>query len=190
MLLRGGFEGIARSLLEVLTRYLFELGINLRYLDMDPKARVPNYLERSKVPSTPKDFEIVSQKLKTLQEEADHVGISELLLPDKSWTTLRAMCKELNCMNHHSTVYRATSHVPHGGAHGMRQSILELVGYQLRPDYELPGKLLTALTYFRWVAEIGCKVFPHLESRFPFGSTWGNDIQAIQHEMEKVIKQA
>ena len=174
----------------VLTRYLFELGINLRYLDMDPKARVPKYLKRSKVPSTPEDFEIASQKLKALQEEKDYVGISELLLPDRSWTTLKAMCQELNCMEHYSTIYRGASHVAHGGAHSMHLSILELVGYAPRLDYEMPGILLTAITYFGWVAEIGRKVFPHLESRFKFGSTWGDDMEALEQEVKEAIKQA
>ena len=80
---------------------------------MDPKARVPKYLECSNVPSTPEDFEVASQKLKALQEEDDYVGISELLLPGRSWTTLKAMCQELNCMEHYSTIYRGASHVAH-----------------------------------------------------------------------------
>lgn len=175
---------------KVLTRYLFELGINLRYLDMDPKARVPKYLERSNVPSTPENFEVASQKLKALQEEDDYVGISELLLPDRSWTTLRAMCQELNCMEHYSTIYRSASHVAHGGAYSMHLSILEIVGYAPRLDYEMPGILLTAITYFGWVAEIGCKVFPHLESKFKFGSTWGDDMEALEQEVKEAIKQA
>ena len=175
---------------DVLTRYLFELGVKLRYLDMDPKTRVPKYLELSNVPSTPEDLEITRQELKTLQEEEDHASVSELLLPDRPWTRLRVMCQELNCMDHYSTIYRAASHVAHGGAFGIGQSMLELVGYAPRPDYVMPGILLTAITYFGWVAEIGCKVFPHLESRFKFGSTWRDNMEALEQDVKEGIQQA
>ena len=55
---------------------------------------------------------------------------------------------------------------------------------------KMPGILLTAITYFRWVAEISCKVFPHLESRFKFGSKWGDDMEALEQEVKEAIKQA
>ena len=164
---------------EVLTRYLFELGINLRYLDMDPKAMVPKYLESSKVPSTPEDYEIARQELKALKEEEDPVVISKRLLPGRSWKDLKTMCEELNCLDDYWTMYRGTSHVAHAGAHGMHLSISCLLGYAPRPDFEMPGILLTAITYFGWVAEIGCKVFPHLESRFKPSSRWKNDMEAL-----------
>ena len=174
----------------VLTRYLFELGVNLRYLDIDPTGRVPDYLKHSGILSTSKEFETKSLELKLLREEMDLVGISKLLLPPQSWKRLNKMCLELECMDHYSTFYRTASQVAHGGAHSLPQTMLGLLGYQGRTGFELPGALLTALIYFRWVADISSKIFPVLESRFPFGSNWNSAIEAIGEEVLKQAKRA
>ena len=100
---------------------------------------------------------------------------------------MKEMCKDLNCLNHYWTMYGASSEVAHGGAYAIDSTMLELIGYQQRPDWELPRDLLTALTYFGWIAEISRKVFPSLEPRFQFSSAWGDQIEALQ---EQIMEQA
>ena len=177
---------------EVLTRYLFEQAVNVRYLAKDPEGRVLCYLKHYKVPLTPEERDETAQELELIRgkgEEGDYAGVSKSLLPNRSWKLLSEMCEDLNCLDHYWTMYRASSEVAHGGAHEMGSTMLEMLDYKQRPDYQLPSVLLTALTYFGWVAEISRKVFPSLESSFQFNSAWGNEINVLQEQvMEQVSK--
>ena len=59
----------ANGLLEpalVLTRHLFELAVNVRYLAKEPKVRVPLYLKHSKIPLTPEERDKTAQELELL----------------------------------------------------------------------------------------------------------------------------
>ncbi|MCE2463309.1 MAG: hypothetical protein J4F46_05265 [Dehalococcoidia bacterium] len=180
----------ANGLLEpalVLTRHLFELAVNVRYLANDPMVMVPLYLKHSKIPLTPEERDKTAQELEYLWkkwEEGDYAGVSKSLLPNKPWKPLKEMCKDLNCLNHYWTMYRASSEVAHGGAYEIDSTMLELIGYQQRPDWELPKDLLSALTYFGWVAEISRKVFPSLESRIQISSAWGDEIDALKQQIK------
>ena len=171
----------------VLSRHLFELAVNTRYLDKDAKTRIPLYLKHSRVRSTHEEAVEIDQELQPLRAEEDHGAISGLLIPGKSWQSLATMCEELGCLEHYRTMYRSSSELAHGGAHGMAIEIMTLSGRRQRPNYELSGVLLTALIYYGWVVEISCKVFPHLKKSFQFDATWGDNIKVLQ---DQVIEEA
>ena len=167
----------------VLSRHLFELAVNIRYLEKDAKIRVPLYLKHSSVSSTLEEAVEIDQELQPLKAEEDHGAISELLIPGRSWRPMAAMCEELGCLDHYRTMYRSASELAHGGAHRMAKEIMELSGRQQRPNYELPSVLLTALIYYGWVVEISCKIFPHLKGSFQFDATWGDSIKILEDQV-------
>lgn len=167
----------------VLSRHLFELAVNIRYLQKDAETRVPLYLEHSRVSSTLEEVVEIYQKLQPLREQEDHVAISELLVAGKPWRTMKEMCEEIDCLDDYLTMYRSASEVAHGGAHGMALEMLQLFGNQQRPDYELPAVLLSVLIYYGWVVEISCKVFPCLKDSFQFDDTWVDNIRTLRGQV-------
>ena len=167
----------------VLRRHLFELAVNIKYLHQDPETRVPIYLEHYRVMTSLDEVDEIDQELQRLREQEDHVGISKLLIPGRSWETLKGMCDALGCLDDYFTMYRGASELAHGGGHGVGLEMLELLGKQQRPDYELPGVLLSALIHYGWVIDTSCKVFPYLTASFQLGASWDDDIKALQAQV-------
>ncbi len=171
----------------VLTRYLFELAVTVRYLAKNPKERVPSYLEYYGALQIAEDQDEALERAKVYWEQQDFVGASKELLPGKSWKSCWAMCKEIGCLDHFYTMYRATSEVAHSGAHQMSSTMLELMGIQTMKPFNIPVTLFTAIDYFRWVAVTSAQVFPNLGVELPFGSTWGERIGKLEQEVREVV---
>ena len=172
----------------VLVRYLFELAINLMYLDKDMDNRVPKYLEHSRAALNLEHVEDVESQLDELWEKGDHAGVAKLLLPSTAWKPLKQMCEDMGLLDHYYTMYRLASEAAHGGAHGMATELSEHKDIEQRPQWEVPGALVTALTYYRWVVEVTCKALPDLAANYQFGATWGDRIQTIQDHLSQQIK--
>ena len=167
----------------VVSRYLFELAVSIRYLDKDVEARVPCYLEHNRCPSSADETAEIGQQIQQLRAQGNYVAISKLLVAGNSWQKMKAMCEELECLDHYYTMYRSASELAHSGAHGIALELMDLSGRQQRPDFELSKVLLTALIYYGWVVEISCKVFPDLKERFPFDGIWGDNIKILQDQV-------
>ena len=172
----------------VLTRHLFELAVNIRYLDADSEVRVPLYLEHCGARLSPDEQDKIVRRARTLWEQGDFNAVSELLIPKGSWKPLKEMCIEIGCLNHYLTMYRLASESTHGGAHELALTTLELTGRQKRPDWQFPAVLLAAVIYFKWVAEISRKVLPSLESSFQFDSIWGETIRDLEEQVRKQVR--
>ena len=149
----------------VLHRYIFELAVNIMYISKDVENRLPEYLKHSRFPSGIEDVEEVDENLRNLQEQEDYSAITELLLPGRSWNNLE-MCEEVGCLDLYQTMYRATSEVAHGGAHGMSIDMLVLIRQETRPGYQFPAILLGATEYYDWVVQVSCNVFLYIEDGF------------------------
>ena len=130
---------------EVLCRHLFELAVNIRYLNIDPVSRVPVYLEHYRVRASSEKRDETDAKLQSLREQEDHVEISKLLIPGKSWVTLEYMCGELGWLGQYKTIYRGSSEMAHGGARAIGLEIPALVSKQPMLQYAVSFALLRKL---------------------------------------------
>ena len=195
--LRRAFDGLeairlvtANQLHEpavVLTRYLFELAVTLRYLAKSPEERVPSYVGYYRALEVAEGQDKALEKARRFMEQQDYVGASKELLPGKPWKSCWAMCKEIGCLDHFYTMYRATSEVAHSGAHQMGSDMLELMGIQTMKPFHIPVTLFTAIDYFRWVAQTSTQVLSHLGGHLPFDSTWGERIGELEQEVREIV---
>lgn len=167
----------------VLCRHLFELGVNVKYLNNDPDTRVPKYLQHGMVVADAKEREEVDRRLQDLREKGDNAGVSKLLVPGTSWQNLKEMCTELDCLDHYSTMYRSASQLAHAGAQGLGREILALIDKPLMAETEMPGVLLTAVTYYQWVLEVCNQVFPGRMLGFNFDPSWTERYDGLVEEV-------
>jgi hypothetical protein len=130
----------------------------------------------------------VESQLDEMWEKGDHAGIAILLLPGTAWKPLKQMCEDVGLLDHYYTMYRMASEAAHGGAHGMATELLEHMGIEQRPQWEVSGALVTALIYYGWVVEVDCKALPDLAANYQFGATWGDRIQTIQNRLSQQIR--
>ncbi|MDE2780647.1 MAG: DUF5677 domain-containing protein [Chloroflexota bacterium] len=172
----------------VLLRYTFELAVNLRYLQLDIVDRLPKYLEHSGILESVEEYSDIGQQVQLLNEQADYVGLSKLLIPGSSWEKLRKMCEEIGCLDHYFTMYRSSSELAHSGAHGLGVEILELMGRQPMPDYEPPGILVSALVYYSWVVEIACETLPYLSRDIGLNDDWEREFNLLQSDISKAAR--
>ena len=172
----------------VLSRHLFELGVNLRYLKNDPVTRVPTYLRHYRVPVSAHGSNEKDKTLRSLRDQEDHVAISKLLVAGVSWVRLKEMCTELDCLDQYETMYRGASELAHAGALGLGQEMVALVSGQPRPEHEMPSILLTALIYHHWVVEVCCEVFPYLTPDFQFDPPWFEKYGELEKEVLEATK--
>ena len=115
---------------EALCRHLFELAVNIRYLNIDPASRVPVYLEHYRVRVSSERRDETDAKLQSLKAQENHVEISKLLIPGRSWVTLKGMCGELGCLGEYETIYRGSSEIAHGGARTIGLEMRAMVSEQ------------------------------------------------------------
>ncbi|MDE2939145.1 MAG: DUF5677 domain-containing protein [Chloroflexota bacterium] len=167
----------------VLCRYTFELAVNLRYLQLNVDERLPKYLEHSGIMESVEKYSDIKQRAELFSEQEDYVGLSKLLIPDRSWKNLRSMCEEIGCLDLYFTMYRGSSELAHSGAHGMGTEILELMGRQPMPDYEPPGIIVSALVYYCWVVEISCETLPYLSRDIGVNDDWVREFNLLQSDI-------
>ena len=171
---------------EVLVRYLFELAVRLRFMEASPEDRVPDFLSHSHL-ADPADNDIDHQ-IRALHEQGNYVAASELMLPRRPWGNLRAMCEELELLDHYETVYRLSSEHAHGGGHGMALDSLVAYGLDRVPNWEPPGILHTAITYYVWIVDINLRAFPYLASGFSLDADWKDRLKVFEGCIESMLR--
>ena len=171
---------------EVLVRHLFELAVRLRFIEASPEDRIPEFLRHSNL-ANPTDSDI-NHQIEALQEQGNYAAASELMLPRRPWGDLRKMCEELELSDHYETVYRLSSEHAHGGGHGMALDLLVAYGLGRVPDWELPGILHTAITYYAWIIDVNLTVFPHLTSAFSLNADWKDRMRAFEGDIESALR--
>lgn len=122
---------------DVLVRYLFELSLNLLYMNDHPES-VAEYLAYSR------DDE----------------------LPKGQWKHVKTMCEELNLMGYYETVYRITSDTAHAGPSSMRFEGTRLSGWTRMDRALLTRALTSGLTFYTWVVAINADEFPEVADAF------------------------
>ena len=172
---------------EVLCRHLFELAVNIRYLNIDPVSRVRVYLEHYRVRASSEERYETDAKLQSLREQEDHVEISKLLIPGRSWVTLKNMCDELGWLGEYETIYRGSSEMAHGGARAIGLEILALVSEQPMLQYVVSFALLKALIYYFWVEEVCCEAFPRMALDLKRDPLRFEQCSELQEELSEAI---
>jgi len=142
---------------EILTRSLFELAVNLAYIDEDVSVRLPEYLKHGKVPTTREEVE-------KLKEEMGNSGQLEArkIVPKNTWETLRSMCCDLGLdwLDEYETFFRFVSILTHADAFTLGENYKRLLEKQLPSDSEKATVLVTALDFHLRVASVTARVFP------------------------------
>ncbi len=169
---------------EVLVRYLFELGVRLRYMEASPGDRVPDFL-RHIHPTDPADSDLNDQ-IRDQLEHGNYEDAMKSMVPGQGWRDFRKMCEEFKLLNDYWTVYRVSSERTHGGGLGMANDLLVALGLYQVPDSKAPGILYTAIHYYTWVVDINLKAFPHRASGFSLSADWKDRLQAFGHSVESM----
>ena len=173
---------------ETLCRHLFELAVNIRYLNIDPVSRVPVYLEHYRVRASSEWRDETDAKLQSLREQENHAKISNLLIPGRSWATLKGMCGELGCVGEYETIYRGSSEMAHGGARTIRLEMAALLSEQPMLQYVVSNALLKALVYHFWVEGVCCEVFPGMGLDIRQNPLRFEQCIELQKELSEAIK--
>ena len=173
---------------ETLCRHLFELAVNIRYLNIDPVNRVPDYLEHYHIRASPEWRDETAAKLQSLREQENHAEISNLLIPRRSWRILKDMCGELGCLGQYETIYRGSSEMAHGGARTIGLEMAALVSEQPMLQYVVSNALLKALTYHFWVEGVCCEVFPGMALDIKRNPLWLKQRNELEEELSEAIK--
>ena len=173
---------------ETLCRHLFELAVNIRYLNIDPVSRVPVYLEHYQIRASSEWRDETDAKLQSLREQENHAEISKLLIPGRSWRTLKEMCGELGCLGQYETIYRGSSEMAHGGGRTIGLEMEALVSEQPMLQYVVSNALLKALIYHFWVEDVCCEVFPGMALDIKRNPLWFKQCIELQEELSEAIK--
>jgi len=151
MLLVKGYRDSA----DVLTRSLFEVAVNVSYIDKDVEKRLPEYLRHGGFPLSKEDAKQIEGRLR--QKPPPQV---KDMVPGQAWRKLSAMCDELGWSQEYYTFYRLVSTVDHAGSFTLGTSYLKLLKREQPSDWEKSAVLVTALCFYLRVAEVAAKVFP------------------------------
>jgi len=141
----------------ILTRSLFELAVNLAYIDKDVLARLPHYLKHGGIPLT-------SEEAGKLQEELATGGQPQVkdIVPGQAWKHLKDMCVDLNTnwLKEYDTFYRYASIPTHAGSFTLGKNYIQLLKQEPPSDRDKADVLTTALDLHLRLAVVAARVFP------------------------------
>ena len=137
----------------ILVRSLFELAVNLAYIDKDTAQRLNKYLRHGCIPLNDEQAERLQQEI---EEEL------EPKVPRGSWKPLRDMCADLgpDWLKEYDTFYRYVSVPTHAGAFTLARDFVWLLEGHLPSARERTVCLITASAFHLRVAEIAARTFP------------------------------
>lgn len=142
----------------ILTRWLFELAVNLSYIAKDVAARLPEYLRHGGIPLT-------SEEAEKRQEELQKGSQPEVkdIVPGQTWRRLKDMCCDLGSdwLREYETFYRYASVPTHAGAFTLGENYQHLLEQRLPSDSDKATVLLTASDFHLRIAQIAAKTFPN-----------------------------
>ena len=141
----------------VLTRSLFELAVNLAYIDENVAMRLPEYLKHGGMATTSEEAEERRKEIK----KGDRSTVTNVV-PGQAWKRLSGMCKDLgpDWLSYYQTFYRFASVPTHAGSFTLGRSYLQLLEQQPPTDHDKATTLVTALAFHLSVAEVAAKTFP------------------------------
>jgi hypothetical protein len=151
MLLDKGYVDSAH----VLARSLFEIALNMAYIEKDVEQRLPEYLKHGGFPLSEEDAEQLEQKLS--EESLEEV---RGMVPERAWRSIREMCCDLGWSGEYGTFYRYLSVVEHGGSFRLMTNFLKLLEREPVPQWERASVLLYAVCLYLRVSEVAAKVSP------------------------------
>ena len=142
---------------EILTRSLFELAVNLAYIDKDVSGRLSEYLKHGKVPTTREEV----KKLKEEMERSEQLEAREIV-PKRTWRSIKLMCCDLGLdwLDEYETFFRYVSVPTHAGAFTLGENYIRLLEGQPLSDSKKATALVTALDFHLRVAGVTARVFP------------------------------
>jgi len=141
----------------ILTRSLFELAVNLAYIEKDANGRLTQYLRHGGIPLTHEEAEQLQQEIEQNPQPAV-LGI----VPARAWKKLQKMCKDLGdgWVREYEMFYRYSSVPTHAGAFTLGKTLIQLLQQSPPTAQQRAMVLITALALHLRVGEIGAKTFP------------------------------
>lgn len=137
----------------ILMRSLFEIAVNLAFIERDKDPLSNEYLRHGRVPLTAEEVEEMEQAIK-----AD----AEAPVPRSSWRSPKSMCSQLGngWIREYDAHYAYASVVTHAGSFTLGQQLSDLIAGTESDEATKTRILVTALTYHLRVAEIVAREFP------------------------------
>ena len=137
----------------ILMRSLFELAVNLAFIERDKEPLVDEYLRHGHVPLTVEEAAEI--------EQAIRAG-AKTPVPHSSWRSPRSMCLELGngWVGEYDALYAYASVMTHAGSFTFGQQLIDLIAGNKPDDATKTRILVTALTYHLRIAEIVAREFP------------------------------
>ena len=151
MLLDKGYVESAH----VLARSLFEIAVNLAYIEKDAEQRLPEYLKHGSFPLSEEDADQLEKKL----SEESLEGVRGIV-PGRGWRSTREMCCDLGWSGEYGTFYRYLSVIGHAGSFRLMTNFLKLLEREPVQQWERVSVLLYAVSLYLRVSEVAAKVFP------------------------------
>lgn len=143
----------------ILTRSLFELGVNLSYISKDIKKRLAKYLRHGGVLLTNEEVEQAKAQLERL--ESGRMDVKDIV-PKGAWKHLKEMCCDLGSgrLKEYEIFYRYASVPTHTGAFTLGETLTRLLTGGSLPDREQTAVLVTASELHLRVVQIAAETFP------------------------------
>ena len=140
----------------ILTRSLFELVANLRYISKDVEARLPEYLRHGLIPLTRKEVERARSALECKRLEGKD------LVPRRAWRNLKNMCSDLGpwWMRMYETFYAFASVPTHAGSFTLSETFIQLLEQESVSDRQKAIVLATASIFHVCMLETAAMIFP------------------------------
>lgn len=140
----------------ILTRSLFEFGVNLNYINKDKETRLTEYLSHGRIPPLTEE----TNQLPDAREATEPPNAKDLI-PKNAWRSLKEMCGDLgsNWPGTYETFYRYASIPTHAGSFTLGQNYMRLLNQEPPSDHEKASVLLTALDFHLCVALVAAGEF-------------------------------
>ena len=171
--------------IDVVTRYLFELAVNLKYIANDLNERFPAYLAFHSLSEGQNKHDELIAKAK---EQGDWSELARSGSTRRPWKPLAEMCEDVGLEYDRQTFYRVTSDIAHGGGASLIYAKGKLYQGNSRPEWQRAGKLAVAFRYYQQIAEVVTTTFSDISL---IDATWEKEwvelMRAIDVEMRSFL---
>lgn len=138
----------------ILTRSLFEIAVNLTFINNDREARLAKYLRNGGVPLSREDL---LQLQRAQAQGTDHI---EGVVPERAWESMNSMCRELGWGQEYALFYRYASVPTHAGSFTFLHNYSRLLAGRPPTIFEKVTVMATAISYHLRVALVAAATFP------------------------------
>ena len=140
----------------VVTRCIFEDTVNLKYIKVNVKERLPVYLKHGRVPGNAEEAAELIAEIQSVKNSGEFSAGSEAV-PKIAWKKMNLMCEEIGWSEHYQTMYRLTSDNAHSGALTLTGELSRLLTQEPRPEWQSANVMTTALIYHLEVVTIAAE---------------------------------